>query len=209
MPKKPTNPFAYISFAKDGKTEKHVAVLSSIKDTQERQVADSFIAAYNATNPDTPLTFLKQLPENDHDFLLRDAEQRKIVLQLTELVDRAYMFPMSREEYDKGQWREAVLRESGKIPWRVDTAKRDAALYEQIRRKQARRYARETKSDLWLLVFTTDELYHIESYSLGTRQISSALRLARDGLSASSAEPFMQIWFSNLLAAPTRVWPTT
>lgn len=208
MPKKPTSPFGYISFGKDGSVEKYVEVLPPEKDKQERRVVDSFVVGYNERNPNSKITNVEPLPENDHDFVLRDAK-REILLQVTELVDRTYTFQMSREEYDQCQWREAVLKESGQIPWRVDTKKRDAALDELIQKKQGKHYAKDPKRDLWLLVFTTDELYLTEYYRQGAIHVSPALQLARARLTAQSAEPFAQVWFSSMTTNPVRVWPTT
>lgn len=204
--KKPTEPFGYISFSKSGKVEKHMERLSLDKPIQERQVADIFVAAYNESFPRTPFKECRPLPENDHDFVLV-GQNSEIDLQITELVSRAYTFEMTQEEYDRCAWKVATLKEYGGLPWRVDTEKRDAALYMQIAKKQDKRYAKSTCRKLWLLVFTTDVLYETEYVSAGTLRTSAALSQAREKLKKQDNVAFENIWFTNLQTRPVLVWP--
>ncbi|RJX36078.1 MAG: hypothetical protein C4525_01850 [Desulfarculus sp.] len=206
MPKKPTEAYGYIAFSKSGKVEKHMDLLSSDKPIQEQQVAEIFIAAYNQAFPETAFDECRPLPENDQDFVLL-GPGREIDLQITELVSRAYTFEMTREEYDRCDWKVATQKEYGGIPWRIDTDKRDAALFAQITKKQAKRYARTAGRDLWLLVFTTDGLYETEYYSAGSLRTSAALNFTRDNLKKQTSVGFENIWFTNLQTRPVLVWP--
>lgn len=206
MPKKPTEPFGYIDFSKSGQVDKHMELLSSDKPLQEQQVAQVFFAAYNEAHPEAPFKECRPLPENDHDFVLV-GHDKEVDLQITELVSRAYTFEMTREEYDRRAWKVATTKEYGGIPWRIDTEKRDAALYVQINKKQSKHYAKSAGRDLWLLVFTTDVLYETEYYSGGQLQTSPALNLARNNLNKQERHAFERIWLSNLQTRPVLVWP--
>ncbi len=48
MPKKPTSPYGYISFSKDGKVQKHISTLSQDKTIQEKQVVGFLLSALTA-----------------------------------------------------------------------------------------------------------------------------------------------------------------
>lgn len=207
MPKKPTSPFGSISFSKSGKVVKDEKALSSNKEKQEEEVAKSFVSAFNEFRPDTLISRCIQLPENDHDFVLELGEQ-KVYLQVTELVDRSFTFPMTREEYDSGMWEEAILKEPSEIPWRIDTAKRDAALWELISKKLGKHYAKDPESPLWLLIFTTNSLYLTEYFSQGIQYISQALEQARTTLVKQPKPIFDEVWFTNMITKPVRIWPT-
>lgn len=206
MPRKPSEPYGYIDFSKSGKVEKHMELLSPHKPAQEKQVVESFVAAFNAEFPERRFKDCRALPENDHDFVLV-GQDGEIDLQITELVSRAYTFGMTREEYDRAAWMVAVQKEYGAQPLRIDIEKRDSALYVQIAKKQNKRYAKTAGRDIWLLVFTTDVLYETEYYSAGKLQTSTALTFARKNLRKQNDHAFEKIWFTNLITRPVLVWP--
>lgn len=208
MPKKPTETFGFISFAKSGKVKKTMRTLSSEKRIQECEVAEIFVAGYNKAFPDQTIHDCKPLPENDQDFVLVTPDG-KVELQVTELVSRSYTFEMTMEEYDRGEWTAATQKEYGGIPWRIDTEKRDGALTALIAKKQQKQYAKSQERDLWLLVFTTDVGYFVEVHSQGARQMSPALEFACKFLEKKNSNLFDKIWFTNLQTRPVLVWSAT
>ncbi len=127
MPKKPTTPFGYISFSKDRKVDKKIFQLSDDKAVQEKEVAESFVTAFNKHPEHRKIIDWSALPENDQDFLLKFGNA-EVLLQVTELVEREFVIPMTEEEYNAGQSTDAYLKDGGPIPWRIDIEKRDEAL---------------------------------------------------------------------------------
>ena len=53
MPKKPTLPFGYINFSKNGRVSKHVEKMPDDKRGQEKEVTSRFIEAVNNANHET------------------------------------------------------------------------------------------------------------------------------------------------------------
>ena len=208
MHNKPTSPFSFISFTKLGKVVKHVLMLSSDKSTQEKQAAESFMKAYNKRNQHCVIKDCSPLPENDQDFVLT-FEHHEVLLQLTELVDRAFTKPMTNEEYDKVKFQESILKKDGDRPWKIDVEKRDAALSKLIEKKLDKHYAKEADKKLWLLIFTTNTLYEVEYKTEGKLIISNSLQKARLMLEKKQENDFQEIWFTNLLTSPIQIWPAT
>jgi hypothetical protein len=126
-------------------------------------------------------------------------------IQLTELVDRGYVFEMTSEEYDAGKFTEAVQLSYGARPHRIDPVLRDEALWRAIEKKLAKSYTRPEAGSLWLLVFSTNVLYSTEYVEAGVPTVSRGLELARAKLAALGSGPFAEVWFTNL--RPVRVWP--
>lgn len=109
QPKKPTQTFGEMSFSKAGKVTQHLYRLSDVKPVQEKEAIERFVEIFNASMPERQLSNARQLPENDHDFLLETAGS-DIHIQLTELVNRSFTFAMSQEEYDSCKWTVAVQK---------------------------------------------------------------------------------------------------
>jgi hypothetical protein len=208
MPKKPTQPFGHIAFSKSGSVAKDMRQFSDVKEMQELQAATTFVTAFNELNLGHEISNLQPLEQNDHDFSAQLAGS-PLQLQLTELVDRSYTFDMTSEEYDTGQFTEAVQTQYGGRPRRIDIQLRDEALWNVVAKKLAKSYARPTGNALWLVVFSTNALYLTEYVKAGVPTASNALQFARANLAASDTGPFSEIWFTNLQTRPVRVWPTS
>ena len=134
MHRKPTQTFGHITFSKDGKVAKHLTRLSEDKPIQEMEALHKFLELFNTVFPERSITFLRQLEERDHDFIV-DVAGQETEIQLTELVDRSFTFQMTQAEYDSGNWSHDVQKGYGELPWRIDPEKRDLALVELIVRK--------------------------------------------------------------------------
>jgi len=165
---------------------------------------ERFVETFNRSFPERQFMKLRQLPENDHDFVL-DAAGAETYVELTELVDRTFTFPMSPTEYDAGRWTHAVLKVSGEIPWRVDTDRRDQALTEAIASKAAR-YTIMRNYPLWLVVFATFH-YETEYITGGQLMVSEGLARARRHVAGQTLKVFDEVWFTDLELRPIKVWP--
>jgi len=206
LPKKPTQPFGHIAFHKSGQVERKLFQLSDVKKSQEGQALEQFIQAFNARGDNGRITHYSHLPDNDQDFII-NLDGSAVYVQLTELVDRSFTFPMSLHEYNRSLWTEAMLKESGQIPWRIDVDKKNAALKELIRGKIEKHYAKSDEVILWLVVFTTCSNYWLEMYDKGVLSISESLRQAREYLRGLTNLIFDEVWFTDMQTRPVQIWP--
>ena len=97
-PRKPTQPYGYVAFAKTGRVTKHMFKLSDVKDIQEREVTEKFVQQIMTQYPDIKINVVDSLSEADQDFLLH-TNHGKITLQVTEIPERDFTFRISEEEY--------------------------------------------------------------------------------------------------------------
>jgi hypothetical protein len=174
MPRKPTQTFGHIAFSKDGSVTQHLTRLSEEKPTQELEALQKVLSLFNESWSGHHVSFVRQLTERDHDFIV-DVDGKETDIQLTELVDRSFTFPITADEYNSGKWSHYVLKASGEIPWAIDPAKKDTALLEVIRRKLLKNYAKSTERPLWLVVFATF-MYETEYMQAGELKISLGLQ---------------------------------
>ena len=203
-PKKPTQTFGYASFSPDGKVE---IIKLRLPDTQQEKEIEAykfFVEKYNIIDEVVQITDVSKLPENDHDFKVKIA-RNEVLIQLTELVDRTFVTPLTEEQYRKGGWDAYVLKGSGEIPCGVNLLNRDNALKDCIESKILKNYA-SCNLPIWLVVFSTFP-YETEFFEAGIFKISSGLQLARAYLATTNNNVFSQIWFTDLLTRPIKVWP--
>ena len=205
-PRKPTQPYGYVAFAKTGHVTKHMFKLSDIKDVQEREVADKFVQQIMTQYPDIKINGVDSLSEADHDFLLH-TNHGKITLQVTEIPEKDYTFPISEEEYKSGRHRSILVKKNGEIPWAVDESRRDTSIQRAIEKKLAKHYAVSTNENLWLLIFSTSACLTTVYYEGGKRRESMGYQIARDYVARATNNPFNEIWYMNLLTRAVRIWP--
>jgi hypothetical protein len=205
-PPKPTESFGHISFGKDGSVAKHIDTLPPYKEAQELAAIDFFKEGLKQRFPDFSICQIQQLPESGHDFLF-DTSRGPITVQLTELVEREYARPLTRDEYGNSSHKEYILKESGGIPWGVDIQQRESALRRLIERKIGKHYAKGADERLWLVVFTTSSYYRVEYFQGEVLHQSQALLEARDYLANLQQPTFDEFWFTDLQTAPVRIWP--
>jgi hypothetical protein len=205
MPRKPTSPYGYISFSKKGKVQKVTFSLSHKKTEQERSVAEVFIRSFNEQSSIRIIENLIPLSPNDHDFQF-NVNNKATLLQVTELVEREFIFPLTMEEYKKSACDGYIQKDDSLIPWGIDFEKKNNALLSAIKKKIDMHYACDETKDLWLLVFTTSQFYETEYISGGKIQISEALARARKYCQQRDMV-FKEIWFTNLLTRSVQIWP--
>lgn len=182
MPKKPTHPFGTINFSKDGKVRPDIRRLSEDRVEQEKGAID--IIAEQFGRMGRPITDIIQLPESDHDFGAT-CEGNPIIIQLTKLVSRDFHDP---------------------VTFLLDAKAEATALSNVIGGKLDKHYAKPKGPGFWLVVFSTNP-YVTEYWQGGVKKISQGLVNARAVLAGRSDNPFDEIWFSDLITNPVRIFP--
>ena len=203
MPKKPTTPFEHLSFSKDGKVTRQVTKLSEFKTIQEREVMNIFQRQFNNDNRSRQIIEIKDLPENDQDFIIT-IDSRNVLVQLTELSTFEYYVKITQDEYESGRWTSFALKEGDTIPHAIDSDKMVNALQKLIERKINKNYSKG-KEEMWLLVFTTDSGYLTEYIESGQRKESLGIKIARDYITKLNKNIFAEIWFTNLQTRPIKL----
>jgi hypothetical protein len=205
-PKKPTEPFGYISFGKNGAVSKHIFELSHEKEDQEIGAVERFIGGLNQLSDYPNVNGFDKLPEADHDFTL-DTSAGSITVQLTELVERDYAKPISKQEYNEGKCHDFIQKAPGMIPLAADNYWLQNCLRRAIERKLEKFYAKSDSETLWLVVFCTSTYLQTEYYVDGRLRVSAALTEARKYLQTLPNCVFDVIWYTNLLTRPVHIWP--
>jgi hypothetical protein len=206
--KKPTSPFGYIAFSKDGKVSKHIDTLPDTTKGQEEGVIQRFHELYNnsANYPriekSEPL-----LSEQGHDARIY-IDNKWNEVQITELLRRDYTTTLTKEEYseDKLKADHWIMDIDGNHYHAVDGERFNNALVEKIQKKVAKNYSK-TEVPLWLIIFSTSDDYLIEWIENGVKQTSAALLNARHYIANQNNFIFDQVWFCHLLTKPIKMWP--
>jgi hypothetical protein len=74
-----------------------------------------FVKGLNSHSEGRKIRGWEALPENDQDFLLT-VDGGDVLIEVTELVDGDFAFPMTREEYNAGRFEVTVQKDYGEIP---------------------------------------------------------------------------------------------
>lgn len=203
MPRKPTEPFGHLAFARDGTVKKKITVLSDQKQEQEKEIASRFAASMSEITGQQ--FYVELLKEDDHDFCLVSRSD-KIVVQATELVAQDYLRPLSLDDFRDGRhsFIEFVYESANKI-YGVDQAAKNKALADKIRPKLLK-YSKP-KLTFWLLVWTVRADFLAFFSTDGKQQVSPAVGLARQELIATESSLFDEIWFFHPEIKPGRIWP--
>ena len=180
--------------------------LSHDKEEQEVGVIEHFLKALPSKDSDLNIIGHEQLPEADQDFVLR-CDEGEIYVQVTEIVEREYAFPISKAEYNAGHYSHFIQKKPGEIPWAVDIGRRDASIKRAIERKINKHYAKSANQILWLLIFCTSSCLTTEFWEGGQKRMSKSLTSAHEYLRTLNRMVFDQIWYTNLLTSPVRIWP--
>ena len=205
-PSKPTQPYGVIHFSKSGKVKKEMFELSGEKEKQELGVAQVFVQGLKKRDSSINEVEIRDLPECDHDFILK-SESFEVTLQITEIPERRYVSEISKEEYDSGIHSSYILKKSGEIPLAVNEETRDNSLKTAVEIKIKKTYSKSPNERLWLLVFTTAQDIFPFCYLAGKATKTVLYMRAYDYVSKLDRNPFDEIWFTNLLSRPIRIWP--
>jgi hypothetical protein len=201
---KPTTDFGFVAFAKDGTVDISLSNLPKVKDDQEAEVARRF--ARDLTRCfGLSVSDITMLPERGHDASMTINAQR-VVLQITEIWQKEFELPPGSPDpgdptsigHFSAASHEAI---------QLDSRKMNDAIRRAIEKKLDKHYAPDRGAETWLLVFTTSPHIPTETSRDGELVIEEPLRRARDLATVRSLNPFSEIWFSNLVTRPVRIWP--
>ncbi len=201
---KPTHPFGFVSFAKTGEVERSICLLPATKAAQELAVAETFLDHLRRYFGFT-ISHPSPLPECGHDALIV-VNGQTIHLQITEISPWEFLLPPGSA--DPGNPKAICsFSPSSDEAFQVNSTKVDDSIRLAVERKLQKHYSPSHGAATWLLVFTTSFSILTVYEENGKSIIAEPLRRAREFLTERSAEPFVQIWFSNLLTRPVLVWP--
>lgn len=205
MPRKPTRPFGYINFGKDGTVEKVLTQLSHIKEEQETEVAVAFAAGLEASLGQN--FAVERCAEADHDFYLISGETR-ILVQAVEIVGRDFLVPIDANGRGSDGRVFDRFQIEGDVQWGMDDDAREGAILARIKLKLAKHYSKPA-CPLWLLIWSVESFFFPFFGSEGKIWISPGVAKARTFLSQKGSGPFDEIWVKPILGRPHRIWPIT
>ncbi len=175
-------------------------------ETPETGIIEDFLAVVTERKLYTGITGYRKPLEGGQGYMINTREG-DISLQVTQIADRDFAFPISRADYKSGRYSHFISKPSEEIPWAVDLNRRDTSIQRLI---QAMLQDHEAMSDpiaCWLLVFSTSGYPEIECCVRGSSRDSDAVSMARDYLNKCERIAYDQIWYSNLVTLPVRIWP--
>ncbi|MDX2445809.1 MAG: hypothetical protein QNK29_01265 [Desulfobacterales bacterium] len=181
-------------------------ISSSGKEKLETDIIEDFLAALMGRNLHTGIIGYKKLSEEGQDVVINTG-QGDILLQVSQIADMDFAFPISRADYNSGRYSHFISKPSEEIPWAVDLDLRDTSIQRSIQMKLQEHDAKSDHRDCWLLVFSTSGYPEIECCVRGNTKDSDAVSIARAYLNKYGRIPFDQIWYTNLVTFPVRIWP--
>ena len=180
--------------------------LSTDKEQQETRVVEDFITALLERELCKDINGWSKLSEDDGDFVLH-SHNGDILLQISQIVKRDFAFPISRAEYNAGRYRHVIAQASGEFPLAVDTLCLNTSIQRSIQRKLEEPYTESAHEIRWLLIFSASAYPETDCCVRGHKRDSEPVSIARDYLKNREPILFDQIWYSNPVAAPIRIWP--
>jgi hypothetical protein len=175
-------------------------------ETLETGMIEDFLAVVTERKLHTGIAGYRKPSEGGRVYMINTREG-DIPLVVTQIADRDFAFPISKAEYNSGRYSLFISKPSAETPWAVDLNRRDTSILRRIQAMLREHEAKSDPIDAWLLVFSTSGYPEIECCVRGNSRDSDAVSMARDYLSKQDRIPFDQIWFSNRLTLPVRIWP--
>jgi hypothetical protein len=198
---KPTTPFGFIAFGKDGSIKSHLEKLPCNKRGQETAIAGKLLALSSEQLFPNRKTSHEPLPENDNDFRIIVDGKPAVLVECTEIVARDYLAaPETTTEFGIGQ-------RDGSVQY-ADVEKIANALTKRLKHKLTKHYAKPKDTEFWLLIWSVTGLPVFGHYWQGGELKSSeSVTRCRQFLAVNGAGPFDRVLFFDLLTNPTTVWP--
>jgi hypothetical protein len=204
QPRKPTKPFGFISFSKDGKVTPQISRLPEIKTGQEIQVAQIFSAQLQRDHG-ISITNLVPLQEKEHDIRCTIGE-RNIKIQITEISEKGFILPPGSQDPNNPK-SIALFSAVDLVGVQIDSEKKSGSISRAIETKLDKYYASEKGFSIWLLIFTTSPFIDTLVWDGKNIIVCEPLIRARKLLEKRSSAPFDEIWFTDLKTRPVRIWP--
>ncbi len=179
---------------------------SSDEMRQETGEVENFISILSEHNLCKDINGWSKLPEADRDFVLH-THNGDILLQVSQIPAEDFVFPISRVEYNSGRYRRFINQAPGEIPLAVDNARLNTSIKRSIQRKIEEPYMESDHETHWLLIFSTSSYPETDCCVRGHKRDSEPVSIARDYLKNHDPILFNQIWYSNPVTIPVRIWP--
>ena len=180
--------------------------MSENEEGQESGAREIFLDFIKTTRPELEIAIDPILPESENDFHLQSAKG-PIAIQLTELVERDFVYQKTTDKATKRDHREYIHNSYGHMPWVVDHELRDSALARAIETQIKKNDARGKGEALWLVIFSASSFLQIEWHEGEQRKESKALISARSYIANLREFNFHEVWFTNLETKPILIWP--
>ena len=198
---KPTKPFGYIIFGKDGSVRPDIRRLPGDQKGQESGVADRFRDLGGNWLPDD--SNIRMLAVDDNDFEVIDGSGRRTaVVECTEIVLENYAMRLSHDEYRDGIFPEVRVDQDGYFA--IDDHRRSRVIAERVQHKLSKHYAKPVNAEFWLIVWsvTLGGSY----WQQGAHVTSAAVRVARDFIRTKGPGPFDKVFFFDMHIKPELIW---
>ena len=169
-------------------------------------VLEDFMTALIERNLYTGITGYRKRPEDGQSFVI-NTKKGDISLQIAEIAERDFTFPISMVEYDSGRYRHFIVKTPGEIPLAVDNNRLSTSIQRKVREQLETDYSKSEHEVLWLLVYSTSGYPEIDCCVRGSKMDGEAVSMARDYLNNHEQVIFDQIWYTNLVTLPVRIYP--
>ena len=179
---------------------------SSDEMRQETGEVENFISILSEHNLFKDINGWSKLPEGDRHFVIH-THNGDILLQVSQIPAEDFAFPISSAEYNSGSYHQFIAQTPGEIPLAVDNARLNTSIKRSIQRNLEEPSRESDHEAHWLLIFSTSAYPEIDCCVRGHKKDSEPVSIARDYLKHHEPILFNQIWYSNPVAMPVRIWP--
>jgi hypothetical protein len=204
---KPTRPFGYIAFSRDGRVKPVMSTLGTEKPDQEREVGERF--AEKARDFIGEEAFIRAVQDEAHpaDFQVVDAQGRVVAhVQLAEIPLREFARRLSEDEYLSGNFGPLMVAGPDE-QYHLDEVARDQSVAAMIKRKRSKNYAKPIDGEFWLVIWSVSGVLMGSAWRGGEYITSPAIANARAEVAESGVGPFDKIFFFAMVIRPELIWP--
>ena len=169
-------------------------------------IVEDFVEVLAERNLYMGITGHRKLPEGSQGFILNN-EIGDILLQVAEIAERDFTFPISRAEYDSGRYSHFIAKTPGETPLAVDSNRLSTSIQRKVREQLEAQVSNTEHQMIWLLVYSTSGYPEVDCCVRGNKMAGEAVSMARDYLNNHEQVIFDQIWYTNLVTLPVRIYP--
>lgn len=169
-------------------------------------IMEDFMTALIERNLYTGITGYKKHPEDGRGFVI-DTKKGDILVQIAEITERDFTFPISKAEYDSGRYGHFIAKTPGEIPLAVDSNRLSTSIQSKIKEQLEIQFPNSGHQMIWLLVYSTSGYPEVDCCVRGSKMDGEAVSMAREYLYNSEQTLFEHIWYTNLVTLPVRIWP--
>jgi len=105
------------------------------------------------------------------------------------------------------RYRQFIAQAPGETPLAVDNTRLNTSIRRSIQKKLEKPNRESAHETSWLLIFSNSAYPEIDCCVRGHRRDSEPVSIAREYLKSHDPILFDQIWYSNPVTIPVRIWP--